>query len=74
MQRQKSLMLGWLSFSELGSNCVTYCFAYKCSQYIGYAKQQPIHFPITLLTRTKIIDAPLMLILMYCLADIWRHP
>jgi len=37
MQHHKSLIFRWRSFSERGSDCVVFCFAYKGCQYVGYA-------------------------------------
>jgi len=69
MHSQKSLMLHWRSFSEC-SDHVVYFFDTKHCQYVGYEWHQPRHHSITLLTRLKIVDAPLMLILMYGLVKI----
>jgi len=37
LEDQKSMTLCWRSFSECGSDCVAFCFAYTGCQYIGYA-------------------------------------
>jgi len=62
MHSQKSLTLRWRSFSEWGSDRVVYCFAKEGCQYIGYGKQRPGHFSITIHKRLKIVDASLTLI------------
>jgi len=62
MQGQKLLTLHWHSFSRSGREHVTVSLAFKGSQYYRYASQRTSHFLITLLTRLKIIDAPVLLI------------
>jgi len=60
---QKSLTLCYCSFSEFGSDCVRFSFAYKGCQYFDYGSML-LHSPwIMQDTRPNIIAAPLMLIL-----------
>jgi len=66
IQTQQLLTLCWRSFSEWGSDCVAFSFAYKGCQYVGYAYHPPNHFSITVLTRLEIVDALMMLISVYC--------
>ena len=62
MHSQKLWTLRWRSFSEWSSDRVVYYFAKEGCQYIGYGKQRPGHFSITVHTRLKIVDIPLTLI------------
>jgi len=62
MHSRKSLTLRWSSFSERGSDCVIYSFAKKGCQYACYGWFRPRHHSITVLTRLKIVDTPLTLI------------
>jgi len=73
MHSQKSLIICWCSFSEWGSERMIYSFAKRRSQNVGYEWHRPHHRSITRLTRLKIVDAPLTLILMYCLMKICCH-
>jgi len=73
MHSQKSLTFRWSSFSEGGSQCVVYCFAKKNRQYAHYGYFRPRHHSIAVLTRLKIVDTPLMLILMYGEVNIFCH-
>ena len=63
LQVQKSLTLRWLSFPEWCSDHVAVSCAYTRCQYISYTLQQPSHYSITILTRPKIINTPLKVIL-----------
>jgi len=63
LQNQKSLMLCWCSISEWCRERESSSFAYNASQYHIYEWSQPIAMQITNDARTKIVDAPLMLIL-----------
>jgi len=56
------LTLGWRSFSEWGSDCVTSFFAYKGWQYDDYVYSRPNSIVITLLTWPKFVDTLLTLI------------
>jgi len=47
MQNQKSLMLGWRSFSEGGIDCTAYIFADKGCQYAVYINLQQFTTQIT---------------------------
>jgi len=73
MHCQKLLMFRWSSFSEGGSDRVVYSFAKQNHQYAHYGYFWPRHHSITVLTRLKIVDAPLMLIVMYGEVKICCH-
>ena len=73
MQNQKSLTLCWHSFSWWGREHVATSLFYKGGQYASYVSPQPLTTLITNDAKPKIIHAPLMLILMYCLVNICRH-
>jgi len=61
MQSQKSLTLGWHSLSEWGSDSIACYFAFEGRQYNGYATQLLNNSTIDLVTRPKIVDTQLML-------------
>jgi len=61
---QESWTLRWHSFSRWGREHLTFCFAYKGSQYFVYDYWQPIAPQITQDTWRRIVDALLMLISM----------
>jgi len=56
-------MLGWRSFSGWGRDRVAILSDYTGGEYLDYAKPRPYQFLITWLTRPKIVDAVLTLIL-----------
>jgi len=60
---QESLTLHWYSFSRWGTECFTFSFAYKGSQYFVYDYLKPITPQITQDTWPRIVDARLTLIL-----------
>jgi len=60
---QKSLTLRWRSFSWWGMQGIAVCFAYKCDQKLLCDWIQPIGGVISQDAWTKIVDAPLTLIL-----------
>jgi len=70
---QKSLTFRWSLFSERGSDRVVYSFAKKNRQYARYGYFRPRHHSITILTKLKIVDIPLMLISMYGEVKICCH-
>jgi len=61
---QKSLTLRWRSFSWWGREGIAICFAYKGTQKLLYDLLQPIGDVISQDAWPKIVDVPLMLILM----------
>ena len=79
-RKQKSLTLGWPSFSEWGSACVAVSCAYKGCPHVSYTEQQPNHFSITVLTRLIIGDPHLQVVSFWyllpsviALVSIWRY-
>jgi hypothetical protein len=64
MQDQKALILCWGSVEEGNNNIVTSIFAFRDGQYIDYRLTQLKSPFIIDDTRTKILDALLMLIFM----------
>jgi len=54
LEDQKSLTLRWFSFSVWGSYRLAFSCAYRGGRYVGYGYQRAKHFPIKLLSRSKI--------------------
>jgi len=51
------LTLRWCQYSEWGSDRGAFSLDPMGCRFLGYARQLPKHLPITLLTRSNIIDA-----------------
>jgi len=62
MPDEKSFTLHWCSFSGCRMELVNVIFVYIGGEYFDYVLPQPNQFLIWLLTRAKIVYAPLMLI------------
>jgi len=56
MHSQQSFRLRWRSFWQWGSDRVVYCIAKEGCHYVGYGKQGPDHFSITVHTRLQIVN------------------